>query len=111
MLAYLRVPLGWTDLLKRSVKEAFADNVFDLAAQQAYYFFFALFPALLFVIALASFFPLQGLVDNVLQLLAQVAPGDVAKILTDSVGSLSKQSSGGILTFAFLITIWSRSGA
>jgi len=59
MLAYLRVPLGWFDLVKRTTSEALSDDVFSLAAQQAYYFFFALFPALLFVIGIASFFPLQ----------------------------------------------------
>jgi membrane protein len=111
MLAYLRVPLGWRDLLKRTINEAWADDIFNLAAQQAYYFFFALFPALLFVIAVASFFPLQGLIDNVMQMLARVAPGDVTKIVTDSIAGLSKQNSGGILTFAFFVTIWSSSGA
>ena len=111
MLAYLRVPIGWKDLLKRSVKEALADNVFDLSAQQAYYFFFALFPALLFVIAVASFFPLQGLIDNVVTMIARIAPSDVVKIITDSMLALSKQNSGGVLTFAFLVTIWSSSGA
>jgi membrane protein len=111
MLAYLRVPLGWTELFKRSVKEALAVNVFDLAAQQAYYFFFALFPALLFVIALGSFFPLQGLIDSMVKMISQVAPSDVVKILTDSIVSLSSQKSGGILTFAFLVAIWSSSGA
>lgn len=111
MLAYLRVPLGWKVLLDRSVKEALADNVFDLAAQQAYYFFFALFPALLFVLAVASFFPLQGLIDNVVQMIARIAPSDVVKIMTDAMLSLSKQNSGGILTFAFFVTIWSSSGA
>ena len=69
MLANLQVPLGWKDLLRRSLKEAWADNILDLAAQQAYYFFFALFPALLFVVAVASFFPLQGLVDEVVQMI------------------------------------------
>lgn len=111
MLAYLRVPLGWKELFKRAVKESLADNVFDLAAQQAYYFFFALFPALLFVIAVASFFPLQGLIDNVVVMVGRIAPADVVKILTDSIGGLSKQNSGGILTFAFFVTIWSSSGA
>jgi membrane protein len=111
MLAYLRVPIGWKELLKRSVKEALADNVFDLAAQQAYYFFFALFPALLFVIAVASFFPLQGLIDNIVVMVGRIAPADVVKILTDSIVGLSKQNSGGILTFAFFVTIWSSSGA
>jgi membrane protein len=111
MLANLRVPLGWKDLLKRSLKEAWADNILDLAAQQAYYFFFALFPALLFVMAVASFFPLQGLIDEVVGMISRVAPKDVAKILTDSIESLSKQNSGGILTFAFIVAIWSSSGA
>src|SRR5688572_12998558 len=111
MLANLRVPLGWKDLFKRSLKEAWADNILDLAAQQAYYFFFALFPALLFVIALASFFPLQGLIDDVVQMIGRIAPSDVVKILTDALKSLSDQNSGGILTFAFLIALWSSSGA
>ena len=111
MLAYLRVPIGWMELLKRSGKEALADNVFDLAAQQAYYFFFALIPALLFVIAVASFFPLQTLIDEVVQMVGRVAPADVVKVITDSMLQLSQQNSGGILTFAFLVTIWSSSGA
>ena len=111
MLAHLRVPLSWTELLKRAAKEAFDDNVFDLAAQQAYYFFFALFPALLFAIAVASFFPLQGLIDETVAMLSRFAPKDVIDILTGAMQSLSNQNSGGILTFAFLVTIWSSSGA
>ena len=111
MLANLKVPIGWGELLKRSVKESLADEVFDLAAQQAYYFFFALFPAILFVIAVASFFPLQSLIDNVVQMLGRIAPGDVTRIVTDAMTSLSKQNSGGVLTFAFIVTIWSSSGA
>ena len=111
MLAYLRVPLGWTDLIKRSVKEALADDVFDLAAQQAYYFFFALFPALLFVIAVASFFPLASLINDVVTMLSRFAPQAVIDIITQSMSSLSKQNSGGVLTIGFLVTIWSSSGA
>jgi membrane protein len=111
MLASLRVPLTWTDLIKRTVKEALADDIFDLAAQQAYYFFFALFPALLFVIAVASFFPLETLVGDAVAMLSRFAPQAVIDIFTTAMTSLSKQNSGGILTFGFLITIWSSSGA
>jgi membrane protein len=105
------VPLGWNDLLKRSAKEALADDVFDLAAQQAYYFFFALFPALLFVMAVASFFPVQDLIDTIVAKIAQIAPGDAVTLLRDTLKSIAEQNSGGILTFAFLVTIWSSSGA
>src|SRR5687768_17730934 len=111
MLAYLRVPLSWTDLLKRTLKEAWEDDVLNLAAQQAYYFFFALFPALLFAIAVASFFPLQGLIDETVGVMSRFAPAEVTKILTDAMQKISQTNSGGILTFAFLVAIWSSSGA
>ena len=111
MLAQLRVPLSWADLLKRAAKGAWSDNVLDLAAQQAYYFFFALFPALLFVIAIASFFPLDTLITQVVDMMSRFAPKDVVDIITGAMTSLSNQNNGGILTFAFLVTIWSSSGA
>ena len=56
MLDRLHVPLSWKEIFKRSAKEFVSDNAFDLGAQQAYYFFFALFPALLTLISIASFF-------------------------------------------------------
>jgi membrane protein len=111
MLAHLKVPLGWKDLFKRAANEAMHDNIFDLAAQQAYYFFFALFPALLFVISIASFFPLQNMMNQVVAGLSRVAPGAVVQIVTTQMADLGKQNSGGILTIAFLFTIWSSSGA
>ena len=57
MLAYFESTLSWPELLKRTYKETMADNGLGLAAQLAYYFLLALFPAILCVIALASFLP------------------------------------------------------
>jgi membrane protein len=111
MLAHLRVPIGWKDLLTRTAKGAWNDDILNLAAQQAYYFFFALFPALLFVVAIASFFPLQTLTDEVVARLGGIAPSAVIEIINEQLSELGKQNSGGILTFAFLLTIWSSSGA
>jgi membrane protein len=111
MLAHLRVPLGWSDLLKRAGKGAWDDNVLDLAAQQAYYFFFALFPAILFAFAIASFFPLASLINDTVAMMSRFAPKAVIDIITQQMQEMSNQKSGGILTFAFLVTIWSSSGA
>jgi|SRR5215471_5923082 len=111
MLAYLRVPLGWTELLKRTIKGTIADNIVDLAAQQAYYFFFALFPALLFVIGIASFFPLQTLTGDAINLLGRFAPQIVTQIIAEAMQSLGQQNNGGVLTFGFLLALWSTSGA
>ena len=57
MLARLKVPLTWREILRRTFDEAFfKDNCLGMAAQLAYYFFFALFPALLVVLVIASSF-------------------------------------------------------
>jgi membrane protein len=111
MLSRLHVPLSWTELLKRTYREVLADDVFNLAAQQAYYFFFALFPALLTLISIASFFPVANLVDEIVRLIGRFAPPDVLQIIRDQIEKISNSDRGGILTFAFLLTLWSSSGA
>lgn len=111
MLEHLRVPLSWSELAKRTWNEILADDLLNLAAQQAYYFFFALFPALLTIISIASFFPVTDLIDNTIAALGRVAPPDVLQIITDQITQISESEQGGILTFAFVLTVWSSSGA
>ena len=111
MLARFHLPLSWGEVLKRTGKEAFVDDVPSLAAQQAYYFFFALFPALLALLSIASFFPIANLTDEIVARLSQVAPDAVVRIVSDEINKLSGSKTGGILTIAFLFTLWSSSSA
>ncbi|MEP6918279.1 MAG: YihY/virulence factor BrkB family protein [Acidobacteriota bacterium] len=103
--------MSWKELTRRTAKEVLADDVLNLAAQQAYYFFFALFPALLTLISIASFFPVADVVDEIVQMLGRVAPPEVLKIITDQIKAISESKQGGVLTFAFVLTLWSSSGA
>ena len=111
MFAFLHVPLSWKELARRTAKEFIADDVLNLAAQQAYYFFFALFPALLTLISIASFFPIHDLMGQVVAMLSRIAPPDVLQIVRDQITKISESDHGGVLTFAFLLTVWSSSGA
>jgi membrane protein len=111
MLDAFRLPLGLPELLKRTVKETIDDDGLGLAAQLAYYFFLALFPAVLFLLALASFFPLANLVDDVVRALRPVAPGDVLAFLEEQLRRLSNADSGGVLTVGILGALWSSSAA
>jgi membrane protein len=111
MLAHFKVPLSWKDLAARIAKEIWADDLLNLAAQQAYYFFFALFPALLTFISFASFFPIHDLTGQIVSMLGRFAPPDVITIITDQINKISQSGHGGVLTFAFLLTVWSSSGA
>jgi membrane protein len=111
MFATFDIPLSWPELLKRTVKEANDDDVLGLAAQLAYYFFLALFPAVLFLLALASFFPLGDFADQAVRMLKPVAPTDVLSLLEDQLGRLSNADNGGILTIGILGALWSSSAA
>ena len=57
--------LSWSELARRTWREVIEDDILGLAAQLWYYFFLALFPALLFLLAVASFFPLSNITDDV----------------------------------------------
>jgi len=111
LLARFRVPLSWSALFKRTFTETLADDVLNLAAQQAYYFFFALFPALLALISIASFFPVDNLIDEIQNMLGRVAPRDVVDIISEQIKKISAGNAGGVLTIAFLFTLWSSSSA
>jgi membrane protein len=110
-LAFLKVPLSWSQILRRTAKEAMSDNCLGMAAQLAYYFFFALFPALLFLIAIASYFPLENLIDDMFAMLGGVAPPEVLSIITDQLRKISEGQEGGLLTLGMLLTLWSTSAA
>lgn len=112
LLSHLKTPLSWREILRRTFSESFfKDNCLGMAAQLAYYFFFALFPALLVLIAIASFFPLHTLVDDTFKLLGGFVPEDALRIITDQLGKLSQGENGGLLTIGFLTAVWSSSAA
>jgi membrane protein len=111
MLAYFDTNLGWGELLKRTAKETQSDNGLGLAAQLAYYFFLALFPTLLFLIALAGVFASEGLVTRVVDMLGGAAPPDVINIIRDQLISLGQGNQGGIMTFGVIAALWSSSAA
>jgi membrane protein len=109
MLRALRIPIGWGDLLRRTYAEVLADNCLGLAAQLAYYFFLALFPALLFLLAIVSFVPIENLMETITTTLARVAPSDVLNLIRDQVLKIAQDKDGGLLTLGMLGTIWSTS--
>ena len=112
MLSFLRVPLSWPEILRRTFKEAFfKDNCLGMAAQLAYYFFFALFPALLMLIAIASYFPYQTLVNDLFSTLGGVAPPEALTIITEQLAKIASGEQGGLFTIGMLTTIWSTSAA
>lgn len=111
MLAYFDSPIGWGELLKRTWKELQGDNGMGLAAQLAYYFFLSLFPALLFLIAIAGAFASPDLITRVVERMSGALPPDVVNIVRDQLISLTQGDAGGIMTFGAVAALWSSSAA
>jgi membrane protein len=111
LLAYLKVPLSWREILTRTVKEAVADNIFGMSAQLAYYFFFALFPALLLLIAIGSYLPEQTLIDQLFKSMGGFAPPAALTIIAEQIKKITDAKPGGLLTFGVATAVWSCSSA
>ena len=105
------VSLSWAELARRTWRELIDDDVIDLAAQLSYYFFLALFPAILFVFALASFFPLGNVTDDVGRALGPFVSPQVLDLIQEQMRRLANNENGGLLTVGVAGALWSSSAA
>jgi membrane protein len=105
------ISLPWTELLRRTWREVIDDDVAGLAAQLSYYFFLALFPAILFLLALASFFPLSNITDDVSRSLGPFVSPQVLDLIEEQMRRLANNEDGGLLTFGVAGALWSSSAA
>ena len=101
--------VGWGEILKRTGRAVYETDCLGWAAELAYYWFLALFPALLFLVGLASYLPAQPLIDAVVGALGRLAPGDVIAIVREQLLQITRGPQTGLLTFSLLGTLWSSS--
>jgi membrane protein len=87
------------------------DDCFGLAAQLAYYFLFALFPFFLFLTTLLGYLPIPNLLDRIMEVLAQLLPGDALRLVQDNLHELVTGQRGGLLSFGILAALWTSSSA
>ena len=110
MFKAFRIPLSWRELLARTWREINDDNCLGLAAQLAYYFILALFPALIVVVAIASFFPPSAL-REVLSALAPFTPPEALALIRTQLDAILASEQTGLLTVGVLGALWSSSAA
>ena len=85
------------------------DQVLDRAAVLAYYFSFALFPALLFLAALLGLLPVPDLMSELMGYAHRVLPPDAASLLAKTLGEIVAGASGGLLSIGAAAALWSAS--
>ena len=111
VFAYFRAPLPWRELIRRTVVETFQDGCPGLAAQLAFYFLLALFPALLFLVSLLAYLPVDAAVDTVVERLRPFLPRDVVTLINSEIDKLLRGNPQSLLTFAIAGAVWSSSSA
>lgn len=111
MFAYFGVPIPWSEVMKRTVNEIGDDNCLGLAAQLAFYFLMALFPALLFLVALIGYLPVENALSELLAALGTVAPQELVELLRGQLAQIAEGSQASLLTLGIIGAIWSSSAA
>lgn len=111
VFVYFRAPLPWRELARRTIVDTFRDGCPGLAAQLAFYFLLALFPALLVIISLLTYLPIDGAIAALLGRLEPLLPAEVLDVVRREVGQLLQGSARGLLTLALAGALWSSSSA
>lgn len=102
--------IGWKQFFVGLKNEYKKDRVGDTAGALTFYGVLALFPFLLFAVALASVFIDPGEAQKLVDQLGKVAPGQVTQILGGQIQKLGSGSNPGLLSVGALGALWAASG-
>jgi membrane protein len=103
--------MDYKDLAKRLYQKVNDDDILGNAAQVAFYFSFAIFPLLLFLMTLLGIIlsNAEEMDEKLFQLLAQVMPASASDLVQKTLTEVTSNASGGKLTVGVLITLYSAS--
>lgn len=101
----------WRQIARATVTAVVDDHCVGLAAQLAYYFLLALFPALLFLAAIAGYFPIQNAMNELLAIMGGVAPRALIELLAAQLQELERGKHAGLAMLGIAGAVWSSSAA
>jgi membrane protein len=101
----------WKKFFGLLYTRAFETDLFNRAAQVAFYFSFSLFPLLFFLVSLIGLIlgSADSLRDELFAYFNQVMPSSAFELVRTTVIEIASGSSGGKATLGLLITLWSAS--
>lgn len=93
------------------LRESLEDNIFGLAAQTAYYFFFSLFPLMLFLTPLLSLVDdKQQFMDFIMGQFGRALPPDSFQLFRDIVSSVVyADGAPGLMSVGAVLALWTGS--
>lgn len=103
-------PAAWPEhpnFFQRLMFRFSKDNTSGMAAQLAYYFLLAIFPLLIFLLTLVPLFQIDQ--EAIISVIRDYIPSDIAGTLEGIITDVMESSSGGLLSFGIIATLWSAS--
>jgi membrane protein len=100
--------LKWRELARRVWLEIYEGDLFMRAAALSYFFLLALFPLLLFLMAMLGYFAEAGteLRRNLFSYLSRVVPPSASQLIYTTINDISNEADGGKLSFGLLAALW-----
>ncbi len=96
-------------VVKRVATEVMDNAITDTAAQLSFYFLWALFPFLFFLVTLAAYLPIEDAVSSVIDRLSYVMPPEALALLQQHLSSLFGEERPKLLTLGLAVTLWGAS--
>lgn len=102
---------NWKDLFWRLYERSFDADIFGRAAQVAFYFTFAIFPFIYFLVSLLGLLleTSDGFRSELFTYLNRLMPMAVFDLVKRTIDEIVANSSGGKVILGLLITLWSAS--
>jgi membrane protein len=103
--------MSWSQVFRRTLKEADQDDILGRAAQLSYYFFLSLFPLLICILTLLGVFSNAGLHirHELFLFVGRVLPGSASQLIAKTLTEITGTHSGSKLSLGILFSLWSAS--
>ncbi len=103
--------LSYKEYAKKIYEKFTAEDITRSSAQVAFYFIFALFPLLLFLLNIIGIFlgAAEDVKNELFVYLQQVMPPAAITLVKDTIQELTSEGGGGKLTFGALTALWAAS--
>lgn len=85
------------------------DNVFNGAAALGFYLTLAIFPAMILLMTIIPYLPIDQVDKAIMDLLGQALPEEAFGIVEGVVTEVTSDQRGGLLSFSLLGTLWAAS--
>ena len=85
------------------------DDVFNGAAALGFYLTLALFPALIMLMSIIPYLPIERVDEAIMDLLGEALPPEAAGMVQGVVDEVTREQRGGLLSFGLLATVWAAS--